>query len=105
MSKNVVWYPLLMLRATLAALAVSIPSFAQIVTGTIAGTVRDPSGLAVARAGVTLRQTTTGRERNTITSENGDFALAGLDAGSSTSRSPPPDSRSSNGEESTSPRR
>lgn len=70
-----------MLRTTSLALAAAIPSLAQIVTGTIAGTVRDPSGLAVTRAEVSLRQSATGRERRTVTNESGDFALAGLDAG------------------------
>ncbi|MCU0248297.1 MAG: carboxypeptidase regulatory-like domain-containing protein, partial [Bryobacter sp.] len=53
----------------------------QIVTGTIAGTVTDPSGLPVPSAQVTLVQPETGRERRTETNQAGDFVISGLDAG------------------------
>lgn len=70
-----------MLRSILLVLAAAWPLAAQIVTGSIAGTVRDPSGLAVPAAKVVLRQPETGRERRLETSERGDFVISGLDAG------------------------
>ncbi|MBI3280246.1 MAG: carboxypeptidase regulatory-like domain-containing protein, partial [Acidobacteria bacterium] len=55
---------------------------AQIVTGSILGTVQDPSGLPVAGAKVILIHPATARERETVTDERGDFVFHGLDAGS-----------------------
>jgi hypothetical protein len=54
---------------------------AQSVTATIVGTVSDPSGLAVAKADVTLTQPATGLERKTTTAENGAFAFPALSPG------------------------
>jgi hypothetical protein len=54
---------------------------AQIVTGSVAGTVNDPSGLPVPGAQVTLVQGETGKERKAQTNERGDFVISGLDAG------------------------
>jgi len=70
-----------MLRAALLLLSLPSGCFAQIVTGTVTGTVRDPSGLAVTSAEVSLRLSATGRERRTVTNEGGDFTITGLDAG------------------------
>ncbi len=60
---------------------ISLPSPAQIMTGSIVGSVLDPSGLAVPGAEVTLVQVSTGRQRRAETSERGEFAFSGLDAG------------------------
>ncbi len=57
---------------------------AQTITGTITGTVLDPSGASVARAEVTLTQTTTGATRNVTTNEQGDFVAGSLQPGSYT---------------------
>ncbi len=53
---------------------------AQIATGTIAGTVQDPTGLPVPGANVRLVEPATGRERTGASNERGDFVFTGLDA-------------------------
>ena len=63
----------------LSLVALSLP--AQSVTGTIVGTVVDPSGLAVGKADVTLVQPATGLERRTTTAETGSFAFPALSPG------------------------
>ncbi|MBI4909597.1 MAG: carboxypeptidase regulatory-like domain-containing protein [Acidobacteria bacterium] len=72
------------MRTLLLLLAVSllVPyTHAQSVTGTIVGTVVDPTGLAVSRADVVLAQPATAFERRTITAENGSFAFPSLAPG------------------------
>ncbi len=58
-----------------------VAACAQIVTGSIVGTVADSSGAAVPEASVTLVQSATGLTRRTATDVAGNFALGGLDAG------------------------
>ncbi|MEN6532818.1 MAG: carboxypeptidase-like regulatory domain-containing protein [Bryobacteraceae bacterium] len=53
---------------------------AQTVTGSIVGSVQDPSGSAITGVTVKVFQTKTGAERETKTNERGDFVLGGLDA-------------------------
>jgi hypothetical protein len=53
----------------------------QIVTGSIVGTVVDPSGLAIPAAEVTLRSSEMGVERTMQTDARGAFVFSGLDAG------------------------
>lgn len=65
----------------LAAIATQIPVAAQLVTGSILGTVTDPTGLAVAEAPVTIVSNATGRVRTATTNAQGDFTVAGLDGG------------------------
>jgi hypothetical protein len=60
--------------------------FGQIVTGSIAGSVKDPTGLAVANASITLTLSSTGRVRTAATNNQGDFMITGLDGGSYTLR-------------------
>src|SRR5262249_51784193 len=55
--------------------------FAQIVTGSISGTVQDSSGLAVAAAEVSLTQSATGLARRTSSDIAGTFVFPGLEAG------------------------
>ena len=57
------------------------PVAAQIVTGSMIGTVEDASGLAVPGAKVTLTNPTRGFERSAETSETGTFAFNGIDSG------------------------
>jgi hypothetical protein len=64
----------------------SRPGFGQLVTGSILGVVKDPSGLAVGGAGITLTLDTTGRVREGKTNEQGDFVVTGLDGGDYTLR-------------------
>lgn len=59
---------------------------AQLITGSIAGTVKDPSGLAVEGAEVSARQEATGRLRTAASNSQGDFILTGLDGGDYTLR-------------------
>src|SRR5262245_48850203 len=58
----------------LLMLAVSI-CLGQTISGTIIGSVADPSGLAVAGANVTLTHTATGVSRKVQSSSSGDFVF------------------------------
>ncbi|MBL8178295.1 MAG: carboxypeptidase regulatory-like domain-containing protein, partial [Bryobacterales bacterium] len=69
------------MRSLLLALLVCASAHAQSVTGTIVGAVIDPTGLPIARAAVTLTQTTTSLERRADTAENGAFAFPSLAPG------------------------
>ncbi|MBL8175850.1 MAG: TonB-dependent receptor [Bryobacterales bacterium] len=53
----------------------------QTITGTIVGTVRDPSGLPVAGAALTLAQTATGAMRESKSDGQGDFRFTNLPPG------------------------
>src|SRR5689334_4972895 len=55
---------------------------AQTATGTITGTVRDSTGAVVPRAKVTLASQDTGLNRDTATSESGDYSFTTLPVGS-----------------------
>src|SRR4051794_5005651 len=57
------------------------PAFGQTISGTIVGTVADPSGLAVTSAKVVLTQTTTGVQRQAETSTAGDFVFSSVTPG------------------------
>lgn len=67
--------------AVLVALSVASPLFAQS-TGTIRGTVTDPSGAAIARAAVTATDSNTGIKRTEATNESGIFVFPDLPIGS-----------------------
>lgn len=75
---------LCLLVGVLLGSSLSDPTSAQIVTGSIVGSVADPSGLGVPGAEVTLLHRATARERKTQTNEHGDFTFSGLDAGAYT---------------------
>lgn len=62
-------------------LLLAAPVWAQIVTGSILGTVVDASGRVVPGADVSLVQVSTARERKATTNELGGFIFSGLDAG------------------------
>lgn len=70
------------MRALISALifvAFLAPAFwAQTTSGTIVGSLRDSSDLAVANAEVQLRQTTTGATRQNTTNERGDFTFTNV---------------------------
>jgi outer membrane receptor protein involved in Fe transport len=57
------------------------PASAQTVTGTLKGTVVDPNGAAVAGAAVTVKSETTGVEKSTTTSGDGNFEVPNLTPG------------------------
>src|SRR5262245_51822852 len=54
---------------------------AQIVRGSISGTVRDPQGGVIQNATVTVTNTTTNAVRTTVSNEEGFFTVAALDPG------------------------
>src|SRR5207237_4351044 len=64
------------LLAALAALAV-----AQIDTGAIVGTVRDPSGAAIPKAAVTLSNPATGVKQTTATNDAGEYQFGAVPPG------------------------
>jgi len=59
----------------------AVPVFAQLPTGTILGTVKDPSGAVVPRANITVQNAETGRSRSILTDETGDYRLSAMPAG------------------------
>ncbi|HUA92583.1 MAG TPA: carboxypeptidase regulatory-like domain-containing protein [Terracidiphilus sp.] len=67
--------------AVLVALGVASPLFAQS-TGTIRGTVTDPSGAAIAKSTVTATDANTGIKRTEATNESGIFVFPDLPIGS-----------------------
>jgi len=71
----------LRLSLTGLVLFLVVPIFAQLPTGTILGTVRDPSGAVVARAVVAARNVDTGAARSVTTDETGVYRLSALPVG------------------------
>ena len=67
------------LIAAAMLLPAALPLHSQLMTGSIVGTVQDPSQAGVPDARVTLVQTNTGRERVARTDASGVFVFAGLD--------------------------
>jgi hypothetical protein len=70
-----------MLRCALLSLCLALECLAQTYTGSISGRVSDPSGLAVARAQVTVTEEATNTMVKTVTSETGDFVVSFLKPG------------------------
>ncbi len=66
----------------IAAAFISAPAGAQIVGGTISGTIRDSTGAAVPGATVTVRQTDTGFTRTLVTGADGRYAAPSVPVGS-----------------------
>jgi outer membrane receptor protein involved in Fe transport len=64
------------------AALLSIPAFAQVITGTILGTVTDSSGAPVAATPVMLRNTGTNIVTRTITNNSGEYTVPLLPPGS-----------------------
>jgi hypothetical protein len=74
----------LRIRLTLSSLLLILLAgyaAAQIITGSILGSVRDPTGLAVSGASVDLTQVSTGRARRAVSDNSGDFVFSGLEPG------------------------
>jgi Carboxypeptidase regulatory-like domain/TonB dependent receptor/TonB-dependent Receptor Plug Domain len=71
------------LAVSLAAflLFAALPSSAQTFRGTILGTVTDPSGAAIAGAGVAVKNLNTGLSRTVSTSEDGTYSVPELPIG------------------------
>src|SRR3954451_18913720 len=74
-----------MLRSAIFSLAfglvVCMAAFAQFEAGSVVGSVKDPSGLAVANAVVEIRSVATNVARRTVTSATGDFDFVALQPG------------------------
>ena len=70
-----------MIRGLLVTLLAAGCGFAQLSTGSIVGTVKDPSGLATAGVAITAKHLATGRARQTTTNERGDFVITSLEPG------------------------
>ncbi len=68
-------------RIALSALLALAAAFAQVNTGSLSGTVTDPSGASIANAQVTLTNTNTGISQTTTTSEAGTYLFTPLQAG------------------------
>jgi hypothetical protein len=61
--------------------AIAITAVAQSFTGTIVGTIKDPTGAVLPGVGVKLTRTDTGQARNVATDERGDYTFVQLPVG------------------------
>src|ERR1051325_1210541 len=71
-----------MLLVILLVATLSAPISAQVPTGTIAGTVTDPSGAVVTQATITVTNKSNGLTRVVNTGSDGIYSVASLPAGS-----------------------
>jgi hypothetical protein len=69
-------------RALLLLGLLASPALAQINTATISGTIKDETGGVLPGVDVTIRNVDTGLARNTVTGDNGYFAVPRLAPGS-----------------------
>ncbi|MGO9124485.1 MAG: TonB-dependent receptor domain-containing protein [Terriglobales bacterium] len=67
--------------ASLLTLLVALPLFASGPTGTITGTITDPSGAVVPKARVMVRNEETNATRDALTNDDGDYTVALLPPG------------------------
>ncbi len=68
--------------AFIAALAlITVPMFAQAISGDLVGTVTDASGAAVPNADVTATNTGTGIKSSTVANANGEYRIPNLEPG------------------------
>ena len=65
----------------LVCLFINVPLIAQKVTGTITGSVTDPSGAAISGAAVSVKNTATGEVRTVTSNSSGGYVLTDLPAG------------------------
>ena len=71
--------PVLCQLAILSLLAlIASPATAQVTSGTLYGTVKDPSGAYVSNARVTVHSDTVGAERTVTTNDRGDFVVPNM---------------------------
>ena len=71
----------LFVKMTVLALLISSPARAQGTSAALTGTVTDPSGAAVAYAGVSARSLNTGQSAQTLTDVAGHYTIPNLAAG------------------------
>src|SRR5687768_9246685 len=69
------------LLALLMVVACASGAGAQAITGTILGTVSDPSGAVLPGVNINIINTGTNQTRTTITNESGNFTAASLQIG------------------------
>src|ERR1035441_4086923 len=70
-----------MRKLFLSLILLSAPAAAQIMSGSIAGTIVDSSGATIAGAALTLVHTSTGATRKDVSEASGDFLFNGIDGG------------------------
>ena len=71
--------PTLFAAAVIALCAIAAPASAQITTGTVSGTVKDPQGAVIPGAAVTLISETRGtRTSDVFTNASGDFVFVNV---------------------------
>ncbi len=75
------WWPLLLLEILILSACLPANVFASDRTGTITGTVTDPSGAIVRKARITVVNEGTNAVRNAETNDDGDFTVALLTPG------------------------
>jgi len=63
------------------AVCLIVPAQAQIVSGSIVGSLKDPSGAAIPGAEVTARHEATDLQRKTVSDSAGDYSFASLPLG------------------------
>ena len=73
--------PIYVVLALFLGLFLSISAVAQQITGSIRGTVVDPTGAAVAGASVSAKQTETGLTRTAVTDHSGAYDVLELPVG------------------------
>src|SRR5581483_12272587 len=84
MGMRYIMYVKAITRATtflVVLLTFAVYAFGQRETGTITGTVTDPSGAVVSGATVTTKSASTGAVRTTTTTNAGAYTIAGLPPG------------------------
>src|SRR5258708_7475530 len=75
-------HSLIRLLSVLVVLALCVPAIhAQVLQGSLTGTVTDPSGAVVPNASVTITNLETGKEYKVASDSAGDFTMPALDAG------------------------
>ena len=78
------WARACLLVAGLAALAVgltAVPAGAQVLYGSVVGTVTDPDGLRVPGASVVITNTSNGLTRDTTTNHDGEYSIVNVQPG------------------------
>src|SRR5580704_8292324 len=81
---NVMRVWLVVMVFCLSVIGLSLPARAQVLYGSILGTVQDPSAAAVPNAVVTIVNTGTGESRSTRTNDDGAYSFADVPEGSYT---------------------
>src|SRR5438045_7786821 len=75
-----------MLKIILALMLLAVAAEAQIMSGSVAGTVMDSSGATIAGASLTLVHTATGATRRAVSEASGNFLFNAVDGGEFTLR-------------------